>query len=81
MQLIYRYDIGPSLAGHQKFLQKSLFSAFTVLKCYTTANRGDVCGPRLRSSSTCRARIVGLLVTERSLLPFDALEQSATRHY
>jgi len=30
---------------------------------------GDVCGRRLRCSSTCRELIVGLLATERSLLP------------
>jgi len=33
------------------------------------SRRGDVCGPRFRCSSTCRALVVGLLATECSLLP------------
>jgi len=44
-------------------------TTFIDLHILDGSGRGDVCGPRLCCSSTCRALIVGLLATERSLLP------------
>jgi len=42
---------------------------YRMIITWWISRRGDVCGRHLCCSSTCHALIVGLLATERSLLP------------
>jgi len=63
-----QYKLATTVFGHCMVSPHCTYPTTTFI-AWWISRRGDVCGRRLRCSSTCRALVVGLLGTERSLLP------------